>query len=301
MKKFVFLYLLAILAGCVNEEKKTSKTYLTVSILPQKYILQQITGDRFQINVLVPDGNGPETYEPTGKQVLELGNSVAYFTMDLMDFEKNMKPKLHDLYPTLDVIDVSKGIDLLQGTHHHDEDAEVNDAANHSALATHSGTDPHIWLSLKAVKQQSNTMLKYLITKFPDEKEKFVINHDKFTSRLDSLDNQLKNKFRESKEQYSFLIYHPSLSYFARDYNISQIPIELEGKEPSPAYLKELVDIAKEKKLTTVFYSEQFDKKSAQTLANQLGISLTAFNPLAENIETNLISISDKIIESKLK
>ena len=299
MKRIVFLSLLFILTGCINENKKANVRYITVSILPQKYIIEQIAGESFRVNVLVPDGNGPETYEPTGRQMLELGESHTYFTMGLMDFEKNMIPKLHDLYPDLDVVNVSNGINLLKGEHHHEnETADNNEPLAHDGSVIHSGIDPHIWLSFKTVKIQSDNVLDYLIKKFPGEKELFINNHKKFSSRLDSLDQLLTKRFSELPGQYCFMIYHPSLSYFAKDYGILQIPIELEGKEPSPAYLKELIDIAKEKNLRTIFYSEQFDKKSAKTLAGQLGISLTPFNPLAENIESNLLSISEAIIKS---
>lgn len=291
--------------SCDSNNKNLEGEVITVSIRPQKYILEQIAGDRFKINVLVPDGSGPETYEPSARQMQELRNSQAYLTMGLMDFEKNWIPKLNDLYPDLDVVNVSEGIIFLVGDHHHHHDAETSENSDKEKHDQDhlipEAKDPHIWLSLKTVKVQSSNILKYLSAKFPSDKNEFIANHDRFIARLDSLDKSLVDLFSQSSDSLSFIIYHPSLSYFANDYGILQIPIELEGKEPSPTYLKELIDIAKERKLTTIFYSEQFDKKSAQTLASQLGISLTPFNPLAENIEDNLLSVSKKIIQSKTR
>lgn len=301
MKKLVILLSCILVLSCNNSSNELNGEYITVSIKPQKYILGQIAGDRFKINVLVPDGSGPETYEPTARQMQELRHSKAYLSMGLMDFEKSIGPKLHDLYPDLDVVITSNNINFLTGHNHEHHNSEVESDKHdhdhdHDAI---EAIDPHIWLSLKAVKIQSDNILNYLVNKFPDDSTIFVRNHNRFVNRLDSLDNILKEKF--AKGAYSFIIYHPSLSYYAGDYGIEQIPIELEGKEPSPAYLKSLIDVARERQLTTVFYSEQFDKKSAVTLADQLGISVTPFDPLAENVEENIILISNHIIESHHK
>ncbi|HLN54031.1 MAG TPA: zinc ABC transporter substrate-binding protein [Lentimicrobium sp.] len=301
MRNILFYLLLFSLISCRPHDKSRVDNYITVSIRPQKYIVEQIAGDRFKVNVLVPDGSGPETYEPTTRQMRELAKSQVYFTMGLLDFEKKWAPMLTDLHPEMDVVDVTDGIQLLSGSHHHHEDENLNHDANDHLQASNTpeAVDPHIWLSLRTVKIQSDNILRYLTAKFPDEKDAFNDNHKKFINSIDSLDRVLIQMFSGGAEPFSFIIYHPSLSYFANDYGLIQIPIELEGKEPSPAYLKELIDTVKDKKLTTVFYSEQFDKKSAQVLADQLDISLTSFNPLAENIEENLLSVSKKIVESK--
>lgn len=320
MHRFILaLFSLLLLFGCNDTKIKSTTDTITVSILPQKYILEQIAGDRYHINVLVPDGSGPETYEPTAMQMLEMSRSKACIITGLLDFEKSWLTKISEQYPELQVVNTSTRVDLIEG--HEGEEGDAGDEAtaghagdvgheehdgdhNHAEAGHHhhaGGIDPHIWLSIRAVKAQSDMILDYLVKSDPENGQMYTDNHSKFIVRMDSLDKIIADKFNALEKPVSFMIYHPSLGYYARDYDLLQIPIELEGKEPSPAYMMDLIDQAKDVNITTIFYSEQFDKRSAETLARQLNVKLTAFNPLAENIEKNLLSITENIVNSTVK
>lgn len=291
MMRYLSMIMLAtLLFSCNRAVEKANKPTITVSILPQKHMVEQIAGQNFNINVLVPDGSGPETYEPTAQQMQEISKSTICFTVGLLDFEKSWLHKANEMYPNLKVVNTSVGLDLIEGH------AEYNHDHGHY----HSGIDPHTWLSLKEIKKQSKTMLDQLVQIDPENKDTYTSNQQKFVARLDSLDSVIASKL-SSVEKPSFMIYHPSLSYYSRDYNIEQISIEFEGKEPSPSHMKELIDIAKAKKISTIFYSEQFDKRSAKAIADQLGITMAGFNPIAENFEDNLLNITNQIIESNTK
>ncbi len=283
------------LFSCNNTPTKSIEETITVSIRPQKYMVEQIAGDYFNINILVADGSGPETYEPSAKQMKEVSESKTYFMTGLLDFEKGWLQKVAELHPNLKIVNTSSGVDLIEGEMHHDH-SHGEEHHHHDA-----GVDPHIWLSIKELKVQSNTILKELIRLKPEMETEFAGNHAAFNSRLDSLDIVIANKFKALGQQPVFMIYHPALSYFVRDYGVKQLPIELGGKEPSPSYMKELIDMAKENKINTIFYSEQFDIKSAKTLSDQLGLELVAFNPLEENIEQNLLTFTDRVISSTVK
>ncbi len=302
MRVYYFLILLIVLYSCDTRVQESNKQSLTVSIRPQKFLVEEIAGDHFTINILVPDGNGPETYEPSARQLQDVSRSKVYFITGLLDFERSWLPKLIENYPDLKVVNISKGTEIIaekNHSHHNHESHNHNNSDEDEAHSesVHSGVDPHIWLSLKSLKAQSLIVLEELIKLKPDFESEFTKNHSLFIARIDSLDNLLSDKFQSVGKNISFMIYHPSLSYFARDYGINQIPIELEGKEPSPAYMKELIDIAGSEKIRVVIYSEQIDKRSAETLAKQLGINLYSFDPLAEKVDENLVKISDVILK----
>jgi len=284
-------------SGCRNKSIETSVKTITVSILPQKYMVQKIAGDKFKINVLVPQGSGPETYEPTAMQMQSLSKSTLYFTIGLLDFEKGWHNRISELNPDLTIVNTSDGIELLKG--HSDKGKNGHSNGEHDGHH-HEGIDPHTWLSLKAVKIQSLTIRDHLISIDPANKDFYTNNQYHFSRQLDSIDALIINKLK-TVHSPAFMIYHPSLSYFSRDYGIEQIPIELEGKEPSPTYMCELIDIAKQKKINTIFYSQQFDKRSAEIIATQLKITLSGFDPLAENIEKNLLTITNQIFNSTTK
>lgn len=297
MRWFIFLSFIPLLFSCKNQSnnnnESNSKNIITVSIRPQKHLIETIAGDKFNIAVLVPDGSGPETYEPTAKQMTDISKSSICFITGLLDFEKSWIPKVADIYPGLKIVDLSHGLDLIEGDANveHDHDHE-----HHGHAHAHGGTDPHIWLSIKLIRKQAELVLKTLNQVDSQNSAFYTANFEGYIAKLDSMDAYIQNMVSGAGD-LTFMIYHPSLSYYSRDYDVKQIAIEFEGKEPSAAYMRELIEEAKKNNIKTIFYSQQFDKRSAETIAKQLGISMEPFNPLAENAEENLVEFTKKIIQ----
>lgn len=280
----LFIILIAAFSSCSPTPGASSDSkVITVSILPQKTILSDIAGDKFTINVLIPEEGNHETYEPTAQQMAETGKSIAYFKLGHLDFEIIWLKKLTGNYPDMKMFDTSEGLQLIQGK-------EVV----HGDHAHHGGIDPHIWLSVQAVKIQADNMRKGLKILDPDNAAYYDTNYFRFRDELDSLDRQI-SAILEKLETRDFMIFHPSLGYFARDYNLNQIPIELEGKEPSPAYMKKLIDLGREKQIKAIFVSNQFSSQSALAIAGQLNATLVEFNPVDANWKANMLYIAEKI------
>ncbi len=283
---FIYTLVLSVLtlSACRNHSTTGQKErIITVTILPQKYILSHIAGEKFRINVLIPEEANHETYEPTARQMVETGNSMAYLKIGLLDVEKSWLPNLAGSNPGMKIFDTSEGYELMSGETH-----------EHEGHRHEGGMDPHIWLSVSGARRQAHNILKALTEIDPENTSYYQENHDRFLVLLDSSDKQIKRILKAGKAD-SFMIYHPSLGYFARDYNLTQIPIEQEGKEPSPAYMKELIDLAREKKINTIFISSQFNKQSAVTIASQINARVEEFNPSSPDWSNNLISIARKI------
>ncbi|MHC1775043.1 MAG: metal ABC transporter solute-binding protein, Zn/Mn family [Lentimicrobium sp.] len=280
----ILILLTAGLWACQSRRPaETNTKTATVTILPQKYILERIAGDKFSINVLIPEEANHETYEPTARQMIETGKSTAYFKVGHLDVEKSWLGKLAESNPGMKIYDTSEGYRLMSGeTHSHGD--HVHEGA----------TDPHTWLSVSGVRVQAVNMLKGLTETDPENAEFYKHNYELFAVSLDSLDRDIR-RILTSAGTNSFMIYHPSLGYFARDYNLQQIAIEQEGKEPSPAYMKELIDLAKNKNIRTIFISSQFNKQSAVTIAGQINAKVEEFNPSSPDWSNNLKSIARKI------
>lgn len=282
---FVFVF-----SSCRNNPSgKNEERVITVTILPQQYVVSRIAGDKFRINVLIPEDANHETYEPTARQMVETGNSMAYFKVGHLDVEKSWLGKLAESNPGMKIFDTSKGYNLMTG------EAHVHGDHSHEG-----GIDPHTWLSVSGVKAQADNILKGLTEVDPENAGFYKNNHTHFLASLDSLNREIKN-ILDSAGTVSFMIYHPSLGYFARDYNLNQIAIEQEGKEPSPAYMKELIDLARLKKISTIFISSQFNKQSALTIAGQLDAKVEEFNPSSPDWSNNMASIARKIAGTTAK
>ncbi len=281
----LLIILLPVLSSCSGSSSPKDKPEISVSILPLKYFVNRVADNDFQVNVLVPPGAGPETYEPTPSQMKELARSTVYFQLGLIDFEQSLSSGLLHGIPDLHVVDLSVGADILEGHGH-----------NHASGAL-AGADPHLWLSPPAVKIMTQTICRELSRIRPDSAEKYIRNTDNFIRSIDSLDSYIDQSFRDIKRKV-FITYHPFLSYYARDYELTQLSVEQEGKEPSADHLKSLTESARQEGLTVIFYQEQFSRATVDALAREAGLKPEGVDPLAYDWPRNLKHITDLLRQS---
>ncbi|MCX6226464.1 MAG: zinc ABC transporter substrate-binding protein, partial [Bacteroidia bacterium] len=246
IKKFliVILFPLALVAGCTTKQDNDTRPAVTVTILPLRYFAEQLAGNHFRINVLIPPGVSHHNYDPTPRQLQELEKSKVLFINGHLGFEKGWIPKLRSNYRKLSIIDLSAGIDLIteeggEGGHVSDNESLI-ESGSHS----HTGVDPHYWMSVSAARKLSATMAAGLIQADPACRQVVEKNLAQLAGRLDSLAASMSLKFK-SLTHRSFIIFHPALAYLARDYNMLQHSMELAGKEPTASHFRELVDIAR--------------------------------------------------------
>ena len=157
-------------------------------------------------------------------------------------------------------------------------DHHEKDHAEHE----HGNLDPHIWLDPILVKTQSKNILNALCQTYSEKCEKFSENEREFAKKLDELDEFAKANLKDLKN-HKFIVYHPSWGYFAARYNLEQIAVEIEGKEPKPADLAHLIKEAKEENISVIFVAPQFSQKAAKLIAEQTGAKVISIDHLSEN------------------
>lgn len=285
MKKLFFFTLISCLGAF-------AKPLVTTTILPTKYFVERIAGDSLEVVSLVEKGADPHTYEPKPNQMKSVEKSELHFAVG-MEFDEIWLPRLQKQFPNLVVINTDENIKKIpMMAHHHDHDdddsheheshADHNHHDDHGVIHDHGGVDPHIWLDPSLVKKQAVNIANALIKKYPKNKELFESNLNKFNKDLDSFDKNTAEKLKNLKSN-KFMVYHPSWGYFAARYNLVQIPIEIEGKEPKPADLKELINKAKDEEIKVIFVAPQFSKKAANMVAKQTGAEVVEIDQLPEN------------------
>ncbi len=299
---YIILFLaisIFVIAGCTqnnkNQVKNTQqikKINIMVSILPQVDFVKRVGGDKVDINVMIPPGYSPATYEPSPKQMKDLQNTDIYFRVGHIPFEKIQILKMQNLNKKMKVIDTSQGITLrkLESHSHGDENSEGEHDEGKS------GDDPHIWLSPKLVKKQVEYIYNTLVELDPNNKSYFTVNYNKFINDLDKLDAKLSKTFAPIKGK-TVLVFHPAFGYLADDYGFEQKAIEIEGKEPSIAQIKNIIDEAKKDDVKVIFVQIQFSTKSAQAIAKEINGVVVQIDPLAKDYFDNLQNIADNIVE----
>jgi zinc transport system substrate-binding protein len=255
-----------------------------VSILPQKYFVEKVAGDFLSIQVMVPKGASPHTYEPKPRQMTLLTGAKVYFSMGV-PFEAAWINKFKGINPHLLFAATDAGIEKMVMANHHSLDADHHgdDAHNHDGVK-----DPHVWTSPVLVKIMAENIYNTLVDIWPDHKESFYANFEGFLNDLEKLDQDLGVLFSSHVKNKSFMVFHPSWGYFAKTYGLTQIPIEMEGKEPKPAQLTRIITRAKTLGIGTVFVQPQFSAKSARVIADAIGGKVVEADPLAYDWEANL-------------
>ena len=270
-------------AGCSHRSDADDKPVMYVSIAPLKAIVGDITGDDFDIRVLVPSGASPESFEPSMRQFVTLNQSQLVFSVGLIEFEKSLVSKIEERSK---VVDLSRGVELIEGecSHHH----------GHGHPHTH-GADPHIWSSPSTLKIMAANAFEAIGRLYPDS-VKYRTAYEQLDRRIDSLDRRIGEICSNARHRY-FIIYHPALTYLARDYGLEQISVEHEGKEPGAKRIAEIIERARKDGVTRIFYQSQFPKSVVETIAGDIGAEAVEIDPLAEDTFDNLERITRMITE----
>lgn len=283
MRKILIIIGLALLICACQERQLNNEKTIYVSILPLRSIVQEIVGGDFQIDVLVPPGASPETFEPTPRQFIALNKAQMVFNVGLIDFEKVLLSKIED---NGKVINLSNGIELIEGSCSHEDESSV-----HS-----HGVDPHVWTSPKALQHMAQNAYEAIHNSYPDSL-KYETNYKQFQQKLKQLDEETSEKIASSGIHY-FIIYHPALTYYARDYGLQQIAIEADGKEPSAKQLTQIIRQARQDGVKEILYQSQFPVSTVEVIANDIKARPVEIDPLREDVIANIVEITD-IITSK--
>ncbi len=281
MKLKAPLFIITILlTSCINNTSNKTKPAINVSIAPQQYFANQLLGDGYQVNVVVQPGAPHESYEPTARQMQDLEKASIYLMLCENGFDQPWAKALKDHSPLMNVVDCSGGIDLIT-----EDEAHCHESTHH-----HTSIDPHIWISPSTTLVMVNNMKEALMKQFPADSATITKNYKNIAIEINELDNSYKTALAPFAGK-KFMIYHPILSYMARDYGLTQLSIENEGKEPSVAQIKELIDTAKANNIKIIFIQKEFDTANAKLIATETGARVVPINPNGYDwpYETSLI------------
>ncbi|PID93426.1 MAG: zinc ABC transporter substrate-binding protein [Bacteroidetes bacterium] len=277
----IFLLTFVGISSChfSAEPPSQNRPVLSTTVRPVAFFMEKIAGEDFQINVMVPDGMAPVAYEPNAQELVALENSTLYFSLHALSFERTMLPKIAKDHPQMELVNLTEGIEMIREEEAHDH---------------HHGVDPHVWMSPKQAYTLAKNIHTALVKKFPEKEAMLTQNFQQLNREIEAMDHYLTQSLQKQLQR-SFMIYHPALSYLARDYGLEQISIEIEGKEPSPNYLQKVIRLAKEKNMDKLFIQRQFDRNFAHIVAKETGARVIIFDPLSGDWKKAIQLVTDEL------
>lgn len=279
MKNLIILLIISCLTACNNTPQKSNTPTIIVTIEPLRYFTEAIAGDNFHVISFVPKGNSPETYDPTPQQLVALNRCEAYIRIGHIGFEQIWMKKLQANAPQMKVYDSSEGIDFIYDKGHW-----------HNNHFHKGGIEPHIWNSTFNATIIADNICKALCQLDSTNQTYYQKRTDVLKQMIAQTDKSICTLLE--KADSTFLIYHPALSYFARDYGLKQISIEEGGKQPSPASLKRLIDTCRKEEVRIIFVQQEFDQRNAQLVASELDIQIIPINPLNYHWHEEMVTIA---------
>ena len=292
----IFTCFFVLLISFKASAQTGNKINIITTITPYKEFIEEVGKDLVNVSVLVPPSANPHTYDPTPSQLAEVDKAQLYIQAGSgIDFEISWGKKIVSINNNLIVVNSSKGIDFINsGLHDHENSDIQNDAFSHDHAA--HGYDPHVWTSPKNVSFITENIRNSLIDLDPDNKAFYESNTINYLNELTILDNCIREKLANLKNK-KIIVFHPTWGYFCRDYGLEQIPIENEGKEPTPKYIAFIIQEAKRNNIKTVFVQPQINSVTADMIAREINGKIVQVNPMAQNIDSLLI-FAERIIEN---
>ncbi|MFO7978832.1 MAG: zinc ABC transporter substrate-binding protein [Bacteroidales bacterium] len=256
--------------GCSQPASSDDKPVISVSVMPLKYFVDRLTNEELEVNVMVPQGASHATYSPTARQMQQLSDSDIYLRISSLGYEQAFIHRLDEMNDRMSIVELTQGLELIRGMEKHGDHYHEG------------GIDPHVWMSPQVMMNILPAIKQALVQQYPDMA---IALENNFSLLMQEVE-QVHQEFQQlvpTLSQRRFMIFHPALSYLARDYNLEQVAIEHEGKEPSPQQLERLVREARAEDIPVIFIQEEFDLRNATLVSQETGAEVVQINPLAYN------------------
>ena len=265
------------------------KLSVAVTLAPYAKIVQEIAGEKVSVVTLVPPNANPHTFEPKPNSLRAFSKATLYLS-DGSGLDKAWRPRFQGVNPNIRIVDVSQGVSWMKEEahehgHEHEQDEEL---------------DPHIWNSPRMAIVIAANVCSALVEVDAPNAGLYRTNLEKFSKRLSDLDVQFTEVTKALPEdRRTFIVFHPSYGYLARDYGLNQVAVEMHGKEPKPRDLQKLVHEAKEHQVKTVFVQPQFSRRSAESLSREIQAKIVSIDPLAFDFEKELLTFLNALAEGE--
>ncbi len=256
--------------------------FVLVSVAPHKFFVEKIAKDTVEVYLMVPTGASAHTYEPTPRQMLTASKADIWFRIG-EPFENRAIQALTSHHPSLEIVDLREGLDLISTEHGH-------------CSCCPGSVDLHFWLSARQAQIQAQTIANALSKAYPGYANFYQNNLQAFQQELKDLDEKIQ-KILTPLQNRNILVSHPAYAYFCRDYTLKQYAIEVEGKDPTPQQMTKLLNLSRQLNIRAIFIQMQYNNKAAKLVADTLGAHLITLDPYSEHYLSSMLEIAHAFVE----
>ncbi len=284
MKSLWILGALIVLCGCTRTTP-SKKPVILASIAPYAFLVESLVGDTASVVTIVPQGANPHVFEPSPRDLASVADARVWVCAGEM-FEDKLIRSVKAVAADLRIVDVWQEAELLGGhvcAHH-----SAHDSFHHEAV------DKHVWMSPKNAIRQARSIAQVLIEKFPEHSVLYKNNLSELEENLTRLDIYIQDLLYFKKHTL-VLLSHPSLAYFCKDYDLEQLSVEVEGKDPLPQDISRLLGHVMEHDLKKIFTQKGYNNRGAEVIALELGLSTHEIDPYAYDYLNNLRELAQLI------
>ncbi len=281
MKKLLLIAVMALFAAASYAQGMT----VTVSIPPQKYIIDRISDGKIKVNIMVPGGSDPHTFSPKVAQIKALTDSKLYFAVGF-PFEESMIPQISKSHKNLTIVHTQEGVRMFGEEEGYLPASYIGEKSSKKMYVKsekEAHLDPHIWTSPKEMMKIAENTYNALVKADPANRTAYETNYNALTADIRTADSKFTALFNNTHVSRKFLVYHPAWGYFARDYGLEQYAVEVDGKAPRAKELKNIIERAKAEKITVFLVQPQHSADAADTVAKDLGIKTTFIDILGND------------------
>lgn len=290
IEKILFLILmLPALAGCGHRSgaetaqgARGDARTLAVSIEPLRAMLEPLTAGRFEVVGIMDRSADAESFEPSVSRRMAAEKAAGVFITGMLPFEKSLAASLPD---SVAAVDLSRSVDLIYGTHDHDGDHDDH---------RHGSPDPHIWTSVRNARRIVAAMAAELTRLDPDGATLYAVRRDSVDRELLALDGYADSLLRQAPAR-SFLVWHPSLSYFARDYGLHQVALGMEGKDMSASQLRGAIEAARSSGARVFLMERGADTGRARSISAEVGARAVEIDPMSAAWQEQIKLMADEL------
>jgi ABC-type Zn uptake system ZnuABC Zn-binding protein ZnuA len=264
-----FLIISLFSPGCRGGNDGSSSGGLPVvvtSIFPVGDLVEQLAGDQARVEVLLPSGASPATFDLAPRQIRDLQNGILFVMIGggLDEWLSRLPADSGGDGPTLRLSD---GMNLLAEEDEHGHQGSGN---------------PHIWLDPIVVRDEIVPKLAESLSEvLPDAAEAIFLRAEELADSLTALDEEIRTALIPL-EKRAFIATHSAWSYFALRYDLEEAGVihAHPGQDPSSREMAELAKIAKARGIDCLFIEPQLGEVAARALAAELSLPTFSLDPL---------------------